>query len=334
MKMSDHKINIPKSKLDINLKFYFFLKHLVKLKLSNKQSLDLHGALLEAGDFIFCLEAYKQKITATKLDEFENILASVDSSTQDLFFFSLKLYMIKDVLLEEAKLGYIAQQSVLAQYNQLSLSFDKQSLLTPYTMRVNGALLSLIFFEKIAHGENNFISKNSEVFIQSLADLSKKLILQGVEPNQIFMLMFSESVNQSIISDSGSDYESRIFNVLTKIGIPAPSIKKVHDELDSSTEYDFLFELNGKTFGIGAKKTLRERYKQFIKTSLTSPIDVTIQITLGLDLNEEKAKTIRQHGTILFVAEEIYNARPFLQQMDGVFSSNDLTLQTLENLAK
>ena len=329
-----NKISIPKEKLDINLKFYFFLKYLVKLKLSNKQSIELHRLLVEAGDFVFCLQQYKQKITASKLDEFENIVANVDVATQDVFLFALKLYMIKDVLLEAAKLGYIAQQSVLSTYHPLSLSFDKKSLLIPYTMRVNGALLSLIFFDKIVQGENNFMSKDSEVFIQSLSELSKKLSIQGVEPNQIFMLMFSESVNQSIISDAGSDYETRIFNVLTKIGIPAASIKKAHDEQDNSTEYDFLFELNGKQFGIGAKKTLRERYKQFIKTAHTSPIDVTIQITLGLDLNEEKAKTIRQHGTILFVAEEIYNTRPFLQQMDGVFSSADLTLQTLENLAK
>ena len=79
---------------------------------------------------------------------------------------------------------------------------------------------------------------------------------------------------------------------------------------------------------------MRERYKQFIKTALTSKIDVSIEITLGLDLNEEKAKTIRQHGTIIFVADEIYASRLFLQRMDGVFSTKDFNLKTLDKIAK
>ena len=96
----------------------------------------------------------------------------------------------------------------------------------------------------------------------------------GVEPNQIFMLMFSESINQSIISDSGSNYEDRIMSVLTSIGIDESKIKKTHDKDDSSTEFDFFFELKNKTYGIGAKRTLRERYKQFIKTTQMTKIDV------------------------------------------------------------
>ena len=35
-----------------------------------------------------------------------------------------------------------------------------------------------------------------------------------------------------------------------------------------------------------------------------SKIDVMIQITLGLDLNEEKAKIINQNGVYLFVADK------------------------------
>jgi hypothetical protein len=46
-------------------------------------------------------------------------------------------------------------------------------------------------------------------------------------------------------------------------------------------EFELFFELDGRTYGIGAKRTLRERYKQFIKTSHTSKIDVMIEITLG-----------------------------------------------------
>ena len=85
-------------------------------------------------------------------------------------------------------------------------------------------------------------------------------------------------------------------------------------------------------FGIGAKRTLRERYKQFIKTSFTSKIDVSIEITLGLDLNEEKAKTITGHGTYIFVADEVYKTRDFLRKIDKVYSVKDLNLKTLKKL--
>lgn len=119
-----------------------------------------------------------------------------------------------------------------------------------------------------------------------------------------------------------------------KVELKKLTIKKVHDKADRSTEYDFFFELDGKSFGIGAKKTLRERYKQFIKTAMTSKIDVVIEITLGLDLNEEKAKTILEHGTKLFVSDEIYQQRLFLQQMEGVYSTKQLDLELLKQLAK
>ena len=117
---------------------------------------------------------------------------------------------------------------------------------------------------------------------------------------------------------------------MNKIGIK--NIRKIHDESDKSTEYDFFFEIDGKSYGIGAKRTLRERYKQFIKTKLTTKIDFSIQITLGLDLFEEKAKTIVNHDTYIFVADEIYQTRAFLKKMKKVYSVKDLNLQTLKNL--
>jgi hypothetical protein len=146
------------------------------------------------------------------------------------------------------------------------------------------------------------------------------------------MLMFSESINQSIISDSGSNYEDRIFSVLTSIGIDESKIEKIHDKDDSSTEFDFFFELEGKTYGIGAKKTLRERYKQFIKTAQMSQIDVMIEITLGIDLTKEKVIAIRNHNVFLFVSNEIYQSNKYLQEIDGVYSSKDLTIKILKCL--
>lgn len=94
------------------------------------------------------------------------------------------------------------------------------------------------------------------------------------------------------------------------------------------------FELDGKTYGIGAKRTLRERYKQFIKTAQMSPIDVMIEITLGTDLTAEKANAIVNHGIYLFIADEIYQNNVDWQNMANIYSCKDLTLATLKTLAK
>lgn len=335
MKIESKKISVPKNKLDINVTFYFFLKHLVKLKLSDIQAQKLYISLIHNHDKKQALIDFKDVIkkSKSKLNEYENIIDNIDDNSIELFVFSLQLIMIKDLLKNEADFVYIAKQTSLSNHDPLSLTYDRESLLIPYTRRVNSALFSLIFFDKLEQGETNFISQSTEDYLKTLSVSAKKLKLQGVEPNQVFMLIFSESIDQAIKSDSGSDYEQRIFNVLTKIGIPANTISKEHDDKDKSTEYDFKFELAGKTFGIGAKKTLRERYKQYIKTSVSSSIDVDIEITIGLDLNEEKARIIREHGTIIFVADEIYQQKAFLQKMEGIYSTNKLTLTTLLELA-
>jgi len=271
----------------------------------------------------------KQKLIFELIDE---INREIDLK---LFIFSLKLYMIKDLLLKEAKLKDLLDILKLENLDPLSLEYDKITIYSPYSTRVNGALLSLIFFDKLDKKETNFISKEAENFIKNLSNFAIELKNKGVEPNQIFMLMFSESINQSIISDSGSNYEDRIFSVLTNIGINKENNKledRTHDKDDSSTEFDFFFELENKTYGIGAKRTLRERYKQFIKTAQMSKIDVMIEITLGIDLTEEKVRAIRNHNVFLFVADEVYNSYQYLKDIDGVYSSKDLTIEILKEL--
>jgi hypothetical protein len=340
--MQVNKLEINKNKFDINLKFYFFLKYLVKTSLSDNQanailklctlykSNNYHSILLNIVEYTnnkIKTNSKKQKLILEILDE---INSDIDLK---LFIFSLKLYLIKDLLLEESKLKNLLDITQLENLDPLSLEYDKITIYSPYSTRVNGALLSLLFFDKLESSETNFISKEAELFIKNLSTLAMDLKHKGVEPNQIFMLMFSESINQSIISDSGSNYEDRILSVLTSIGLDEANIVKTHDKDDSSTEFDFFFELHNKTYGIGAKRTLRERYKQFIKTAQMTTIDVMIEITLGIDLTEEKVKAIRNHNVYLFVADEIYNAYQYLQDIDGIYSSQDLTLQVLESLS-
>jgi hypothetical protein len=337
--MKIEKLTIKKEKFDINLKFYFFLKYLVKANLSDNQATALLkiyslkssfqttvSRLIEQVENKIKKSSKKQKLLFEILDELN------DELTLNLFIFSLKLFMVKDLLLQEAKLKNLLDVSKLENLDPLSLEYDKITLYSPYSTRVNGALLSLIFFDKLDRGETSFISKDAEDYIRSLSKLALELRKKGLEPNQIFMLMFSESINQSIISDSGSNYEDRIFSVLTSIGIDECKIEKTHDKDDSSTEFDFFFQLEDKTYGIGAKKTLRERYKQFIKTAQMSQIDVMIEITLGIDLTKEKVVAIRNHNVFLFVSDEVYQSNKYLQEIEGVYSSRDLTILVLKSL--
>ena len=328
--MKIEKLKIESEKLDLNLKFYLILKNLVKAKLTESQ---IYSLLEKISLGVNWLEAIKniKKIQAT--EALELLFEQLDFGNDlEILVFGLKLYLCKDLLLKEAKISDITNIDKLKILDPLSLGYDKISVQKPYQTRVNGALLALLFFEKLEKSQTNFMSQDAADFISGLSEVVIKLKKQGLEPNQIFMLMFSESINQSIISDSGLNYEDRILIVLKKIGIDEKNIKKTHDKNDRSTEFDFFFEIDKRSYGIGAKRTLRERYKQFIKTAQMSKIDVMIQITLGLDLNEEKAKIINQNGVYLFVADEIYESRTFLHKLEGVYSVKNFNIETLKSL--
>jgi hypothetical protein len=335
--MNIEKLSVPNATFELNLKFYFWLKYLIKTNLTNKQTLELLEITLRAStcdNLKSELEAYIARLkSASKAGYLTDITATISEEADvALFLFSLRLYCIKDVLLAEAKCTEVVKHEELAKLDPLSLAYDKHSIYAPYATRVNGALLALLFFERLESGQTNLISAEASNFVAELSSQAIALKELGLEPNQIFMLMFSESINQSIISDSGSNYEDRLHSVLVSIGISRESISKVHDSKDASTEFDFFFDLDGRKYGIGAKRTLRERYKQFIKTVSNSDANVMIEVTLGLDLNEDKAKTIVGYGIVIFVADEIYQARPSLQAMEGVYSTKALTLETLRAL--
>ncbi len=335
MKIS--KIKISPKKLENNFLFYLFLKEINGINGLNER--ELYNLLeryytIQTGYLDF-LEIFKNEINKIKKEERKEnlkklLLKITDEKIFDLFIFALKLVVVKPLLLEEAKISASPLLCEKNNKNLLSIEYDDVSKNKPYYTRVTGALLSLLFFDKLE--QNNFILKDSVDILKMLMQDYKKAKNIGVEPNQIFMLMFTESMNQSIISDAGESYENRILNVLLALGLKNEDIKKCHDEKDRSTEYDFFFMLKNKTYGISAKRTLRERYKQFIKTKNTTKIDVAIEITLGLDLNEDRAKTIIQHGVYLFIADEIYNSRKYLQKMGGVFKASDLSINLLKTL--
>ncbi|MBL0725512.1 MAG: hypothetical protein JJW01_00940 [Alphaproteobacteria bacterium] len=332
--MKIEKLQLSKRKVDINLQFYFFLKHTSKLQPSDLEIMKvIEECNLLSHNVDLCIKGIREvfKKSKKKLEQLDDIVTRFkDSNDIDLFLFSIKLHQIKNLLLQEAKITESTDIEKLSNIDPLSLEYDRISVIKPYNTRVSGALLSLLFFDKLENKDINFMSENTFDFIKTLSDFAIKFKKKGLEPNQIFMLMFSESMDQSIKSDSGSNYESRIKSVLSKNGIK--DVKKAHDKNDKSTEFDCLFGIEGRTFGIGAKRTLRERYKQFIKTAITSKIDVMIEITLGLDLNEEKAKTIVNHGTYIFVADEIYKSREYLQKLNKVYSVKNLNYEVLRKL--
>jgi len=328
-------------KANINLKACFFAQQILKAKMSEKQAFGFLETYALFRDFKteLCndkfLNTVQQIKDQNKQDILYNVVVNIENKIDlELFIFSLKIFLVKDLLLQEAKIGEMIDMNKLENINPLSLEYEKISTCSPCLSRVNSVLLALLFFENLEEGKINFMSKDAFEFIKKLSKLAMKLKNKGIESNQIFMLIFSESVDQSIIADSGSNYEDRILFVLKKIGIPKNKIRKTHDKDDASTEFDFFFELNGKTYGVGAKKTLRERYKQFIKTAQMGNVDIMIEITLGMDLNEEKAKNILNHGVYIFVADEIYKSRKFLQKIKGVYSAKNLTLKTLKSLKK
>jgi hypothetical protein len=334
------KLKIEQSIGDINLKFYYFLKFLMKAKLTNNQIFRfLECIQLNKGtEFDAKLEMLFSFVeenidSISKSSKMQDILNEVNDESDILLLqFSIKLYSVKDLLLQEAKTTDILDITKLENLHPLSLTYDKITTFSPYSTRVSGALLTLLFFRKLESGDLNFLTSASEKFMRDLIEEAIHLRSLGVEPNQIFMLMFTESMNQSITSDSGSNYEDRIKSVLLNIGIPLNSLKKTHDKNDTSTEFDFFFEISGRTYGIGAKRTLRERYKQFIKTAQMSKLDVMIEITLGTDIRPNIAQSIVDHKVILFVADEVYLSKKYLQKIDGVFPASQFTLDTLESL--
>lgn len=339
--MGVEKIIIEKNKFDLNLKFYFILKYFLKASLSEndvKKLLNLYSLNKGLNLKIELIKNFNlffgNKNSGLKKIGFLNDILDLIENDLDirLFIFALKLIVIKPLLLQEAKTRDLLDSSKLSTLNPLSLEYDKITTFNPYSTRVSGALLSLIFFDKLENKDTIFLSNDTTNFLKELSKEAIYLKKYGIEPNQIFMLMFSESINQSITSDSGSNYEDRILSVLKSIGIDENKISKTHDKNDSSTEFDFFFELNNRTYGIGAKRTLRERYKQFIKTAQMTEIDVMIEITLGIDLTEEKVRAIRNHNVYLFVADEVYNSFEYLHKTEGVYGARDLKIEVLKKL--
>lgn len=332
------KLKIDEHKFDINLEFYNFLKKITQAKLNEKildtfldiyySNVNLPVENIKDIYFSFVEEKMKRKDISSIIA----LIWDIDSNNIWLFIFSLKLNQIKDLLLQEAKIFRHIKSQELEWLNQLSLAYDKISTQVAYSTRISWALLSLLFFDNLEDGNINFMSENSIEFMKQLSKDAIHLKKSGLEPNQIFMLLFSESINQSITSSAWASYEDRIKNILVWMGIPIEDISKTHDENDSSTEFDFFFKNAWRSYGISTKRTLRERYKQFIKTAHMSELHIMIEITLWTDLRENIAESIVAHWVYIFVSDEVYQATEYLKTNPCVFPASSLSIKLLESL--
>jgi hypothetical protein len=255
----------------------------------------------------------------------------LDITDLEIFIFSIKVFFIKSLLAKEVKTKTLFDSTVLKNIDSLSLKYDIFSRSKPYQTRVNSVLISLEFFNNL--NKNKYENNNkSIIYFDKLKEEFVNLTKKGLEVNSIFLLILNESINQGITSDAGSNYESRVLTHLVKIGIDQNQIKKTHDEIDKSTEYDFFFTFKNKRFGISAKRTLRERYKQFLTSAIQKNINYMIQITLGIDLTEQKIKNITQNGVYLVISDEAYNSLKFLQNYPKVIKSSNFSMKLLEKL--
>lgn len=332
-------IRVEKKQYDINILFYTFLKILNSNDgFTDKQLNEVFEILHEAKNYNSFLTIFKSKIigkitSVQKKIILNKLIENITCNTHyKIFIFANYILKFKPLLIEYAKL--IDTQSITKDSFPLSLQRDNETKLIPYAFRVNGALISLLFFDFIEQKnlEKFPTSQYATTFIDKLFNLYSELKNTGLEAKQIFNILLQESISQSIKSTAGSNLENLVVTLLSNDGVE--DITKKIDSNNHEIEYDHFFILDNKKYGISTKRTLRERYKQFKKTE-TAEADIFIHITSGLDLNEEKSKTITSDlfGCYIFVFPEIYEKSPYMLKNKKIFSTTELTLKTLTSLS-
>lgn len=332
-------MKIEKGEYRNNLLFYTILKNLIKCHLSDNKMVILEQLIFENKDLEYSklieflsnnlinpnIKSYEDYMTLLNLCNKDNV-----NMWRDLTLLSIELLLSKNLILEEAKnYAKIQYDDGLAMHSdKLSFGYDMVNLERPYGQRVISALL--VYAVTNIDRDNEFILESSGKTVKRLNDKIKYVKEKyKINANNIFMIIMDESNNQSIISTAGSSYESRVNSVLLKISDNVH--QHSHDRFINSVEYDYTFEFNGKFYGVSAKRTLRERYKQNFEDVNQLSVDAMFLITLGIDLNEEKLNNIMQrHGYYVVVAQEVYDARDYMKKNRRVISSSDFNKKYLE----
>ena len=253
---------------------------------------------------------------------------------KELLLVSIELLLTKDLILEESK-SYARvkyKEKIEKIKDKLSLEYDMSNLEYPYGQRVISSLL--VFALTNIDRETEFILETSKNAIKVLNNNLKNIVQKySININNMFMIIIDESINQSIKSDAGQSYENRVHSLLLNISDKVENHS--HDDMISSVEYDFIFYIDGKKYGVSAKRTLRERYKQNFEDVDSLTVDAMFLITLGIDLNEDKLNNILQkNGQFVIVADEIYETKDYLKNNPRVLSSKNITKTVIKSLLK
>lgn len=343
-KNSSNKINIDEFTYYNNLQFYTILKLLLKCGLSDKQ-LIIFQDIIEKNKTINNKEKLvkilteNEAVVSDKIQKYEDFCYLVNTIENcdlkmwiSLIDISIELMFVKGLILEESKVYAKNQYKDVIRNieDKLSLEYDMSGLNLPYGQRVISSLLVYALTNK--EREDEFLLETSGKTIKVFNDKIKYVIDNySINCNNMFSLIMTESMNQSITSDAGQSYESRVNEKIS------PLVDKIdghsRDSKISSVEYDFTFEINNKKCGISAKRTLRERYKQNFEDVELLDVDYMFLITLGIDLNEDKLNNILQkHGIYVIVSNEVYESKTYLKNNFRVISSKNITRDTLIKL--
>ncbi len=336
------KMQITHDDYKNNLLFYTILKGLVQCKLTNNKLSELKQLILENKSLacpalIAFLNGKVVKETVKTYENYVNMLNLCNPDNyemwKDLMVLALELLTIKPLLLEESKLyaNKKYEHDVSAIEDKLSLQYDIINLEKPYGQRVINALLVYMVTSK--DRDNEFFLESTEASVKQISDLIEyNKDKYGICTDNIFMIIMDESTNQSIISLAGGSYEDRVEGALYKITGEVEQHK--FDANIPSVEYDYVFNLNGKRYGVSAKRTLRERYKQNFEDVNTLSVDGVFIITLGIDVNADKLNNILQrHGYYVVIAQELYDRYSYFHNK-RVISSAQFNKKYLENMLK
>ena len=324
-----------------NLLFYTILKNIIKCKLSENKLNELENQIKDNINLGYnkLIEYLKMQIIKENIKTYEDYLILINLCDEnnfkmwcDLIILSIELLSCKNLILEEtknyAKVQY--RENIANISDKLSFNYDLINLEYPYGQRVVNALL--VYALTNVNRKNEFILESSGKTIKKLNDLIIDTTNKyQINVNNIFMIIMDESINQSIISTAESSYESRVESVLLSM---SDNVRPhVHDKNITSVEYDYTFEFANKIYGVSAKRTLRERYKQNFEDVHQLSVEAVFLITLGIDLNEEKLNNIMQrHGYFVVVSQEMYESQDYFKKNKRVISSKNFNKDNLQKI--
>lgn len=338
---SNNEIEISDLTYNNNLHFYTILKLLLKCGFTDKQLITLqdllnrHSEINDKRKIVQILLQSDAVISegTQKYDDYCLLINTIEQCDYKMWIrlldLSIELMQVKGLILEESKVYVRNQFKDLIRNisDKLSLEYDMSNLNMPYGQRVISSLL--VYSLSNVNRENDFLLKSSEKTVKTFNNKIRYVMEKyKINCNNMFSLIMTESMNQSITSDAGQSYESRVKETLTPIvdSIDGHS----HDSKIKSVEYDFTFTINKEKYGVSAKRTLRERYKQNFENVEDLDVDYMFIFTLGIDLNEDKLNNILQkNGIFVVVSDEIYESKSYLKSNIRVLSSKELSKETL-----